>query len=71
MPTLESINTFNLQNINKLISLQHKFKTKLFSCKICFDVHRAQEYCFGLIDLIRYSEYPGEDLSTQIVKATP
>jgi len=38
-----------------------------------FDVHRARQYCFGLVDLIRYSQNPGEDLSTQVpvVETTP
>jgi len=31
---------------------------------ICSDVHRARQYCFGLLDLIRYSQNPEEDLST-------
>jgi len=36
-----------------------------------FNVHKAQQYCFGLSDLIRYSKYLGEDLSTQVVESTP
>jgi len=27
-------------------------------------VYRAQQYCFSLLDLIRYSQKPGDDLST-------
>jgi len=38
---------------------------------ICSDVQRARRYCFGQLDLIRYSQNPGEDLSTQAVEATP
>jgi len=34
------------------------------------DVHRARQYCFGLLDLIRHSQNPGEDLSTQVVETT-
>jgi len=37
---------------------------------ICSDVHRARQNCFGLLDLIRYSQNPGEDLSTQVVETT-
>jgi len=28
-------------------------------------------YCFGHLDLIRYSQNPGEDLSAQVVETTP
>jgi len=35
------------------------------------DIHRARQYCFSLLDLIRYSQNPGEDLSTQAVETTP
>jgi len=29
----------------------------------CSDGHRARHYCFGLLNLIRYSQNPGKDLS--------
>jgi len=38
---------------------------------ICSDVHSARQYCFSLLDLIRYSQNSGEDLSTQVVETTP
>jgi len=40
-------------------------------CQMNSDVHRARHYCFGLLDLIRYFQYPGENLSTQVVETTP
>jgi len=36
----------------------------------CSDVHRARQYCFGLRDLIRYFQNPGEDLFIQVVATT-
>jgi len=38
--------------------------------KVESDVHRARQYCFGLLDLIRYSQNPGEDLSSQVEERT-
>jgi len=35
------------------------------------DVHKAYQHCFGLLDLIRYSQNPSEDLSAQVVEAIP
>jgi len=37
----------------------------------CSDVHKARQYSFGLLDLIRYSQNPGEDLFKQVVETTP
>jgi len=73
--------TFDAKN-DEFESVEFKVRFDLYSISVNFffpgviyvdgmliysDVHRAQQYCFGLLDLIRYSQNPG-DLSTQVVE---
>jgi len=41
------------------------------SSSLYADVYRAQQKCFSLLDLIRYSPNSGEDLSIKVKEATP